>query len=134
MIQGVNQLYQGINPSKTLGCSIGVAGYPRDGQSREDLMRHADYAMYKAKEQGKNRYCSFSDEMNEQIHYLYVMETQLHRALDKQEFHMVYQLQYHLNSLEVSGAEALIRWQSANRFISPGNLSHSQNALVLFNQ
>lgn len=119
MIQGVYQLYQGINPSKTLGCSIGIAHYPRDGQSREDLMRHADYAMYKAKEQGKNRYCLFSDEMNEQIHYLYDMETQLHRALEKQEFYMVYQLQYQLNTLEVSGAETLIRWQTENRFISP---------------
>ncbi|UQB42646.1 EAL domain-containing protein [Thiomicrospira microaerophila] len=119
MIQGVYQLYQGINPSKTLGCSIGIAHYPRDGQSREDLMRHADYAMYKAKEQGKNRYCLFSDDMNEQIHYLYDMEIQLHRALEKQEFYMVYQLQYQLNTLEVSGAETLIRWQSENRFISP---------------
>ena len=119
MITGVKQLYQVINPSKTLGCSIGIAHYPKDGTNREDLMRHADYAMYKAKEQGKNRYCLFSDEMNEQIHYLYDSEIKLHRALEKQEFYLVYQLQYRLDTLSVSGAEALIRWESAGHFISP---------------
>jgi diguanylate cyclase (GGDEF)-like protein len=63
--------------SKTVGCSIGVASYPKDGKSQEDLMRHADFAMYKAKEQGKNQYCFFSDEMDQRIHYLYDMEQNL---------------------------------------------------------
>jgi diguanylate cyclase (GGDEF)-like protein len=119
IIGGVKDLYQIINPSKTLGCSIGIAHYPKDGQNREDIMTHADYAMYKAKEQGKNRYCLFSDEMNEQIHYLYDSEIRLHRALEKQEFFLVYQLQYRLDTLAVSGAEALIRWQAEDRLVSP---------------
>ena len=119
LIDGIRLLYQSINPSQTLGCSIGIANYPKDGKSLEDLMRHADFAMYKAKEQGKNGYCLFSDKMNEHIHYLYETEINLHQALLKQEFFLVYQPQYCLKTLEVVGAEALIRWQKGDRQIPP---------------
>lgn len=120
LIDTIKLQYQPINPSQTLGASIGIATYPKDGRSMEDLMRHADFAMYKAKEQGKNTFCLFSDKMNEHIHYLYESEINLHQALKQQEFFLVYQPQFHLQSGALIGAEALIRWQKGNRLISPG--------------
>lgn len=119
LIDSIKQLYQTNNQSQTLGCSIGIATYPKDGNSLEDLMRHADFSMYKAKEQGKNGYCLFSDKMNEHIHYLYQTEINLHQALVKGEFFVVYQPQYQLKTLEVTGAEALIRWRKDDQLIPP---------------
>jgi diguanylate cyclase (GGDEF)-like protein len=105
--------------SKPIGCSVGVASYPKDGLTPEALMRHADFAMYKAKEQGKNQYCFFSEEMNQRIHYLYNMEHKLQLAIENKQFRMHFQPQYDLQNGELTGAEALIRWQHQGQDISP---------------
>lgn len=120
IIDSIKQEFKAVNPSQTLGCSIGIACHPRDGKNIEDLMRHADFAMYKAKEEGKNCYRLFSDQMNEHIHYLYETELKLHHALKNKEFYLVYQPQYRLDSLEVVGAEALLRLKTDERDIPPG--------------
>ncbi len=105
--------------SKTVGCSIGVASYPQDGKSQEDLMRHADFAMYKAKEQGKNQYCFFSDEMDQHIHYLYDMEQNLQTAIEEKQLFMNFQPQFNLQNGQLTGAESLVRWQHQGQHISP---------------
>lgn len=105
--------------SKSVGCSIGVASYPKDGKNQEDLMRHADFAMYKAKEQGKNQYCFFSDAMNQRIHYLYDMEKNLQTAIEEEQLFMHFQPQFNLQNGQLTGAEALVRWQHQGQHISP---------------
>jgi EAL domain-containing protein (putative c-di-GMP-specific phosphodiesterase class I) len=105
--------------SKSIGCSIGVASYPKDGVSQAELMRHADFAMYKAKELGKNQYCFFSEAMNQRIHYLYDMEHNLQTALANRELTMHFQPQYNLQNGHLTGAEALVRWQHQGHAISP---------------
>lgn len=105
--------------SKSVSCSIGVASYPKDGKNQEDLMRRADFAMYKAKEQGKNQYCFFSDEMDQRIHYLYEMEKNLQSAIEEKQLFMHFQPQFNLKSGQLTGAEALVRWQHQGQFISP---------------
>ncbi|WP_127470798.1 EAL domain-containing protein [Thiomicrorhabdus aquaedulcis] len=112
----VNQINQ---YSKSIGCSIGVASYPKDGTTQAALMRHADFAMYKAKEQGKNQYCFFSEAMNERIHYLYDMEHNLQTALTNHELNIHFQPQYNLQNGQLTGAEALVRWQHLGKAVSP---------------
>lgn len=105
--------------SKSVTCSVGVASYPKDGENPEDLMRHADFAMYKAKEQGKNQYCFFSDEMDQHIHYLYNMEQNLQTAIEEKQLFMHFQPQFNLHNGQQTGAEALVRWQHQGQYISP---------------
>jgi len=95
-----------------LTASIGVAIYPEDGQSSTDLLRCADTAMYQAKSLGRNTYSYFTDEMNKNISRRLAIEEQMRGALERNEFEVFYQAQYNLSSMEVIGAEALLRWNN----------------------
>jgi len=91
--------------------SIGVALYPEDGADFETLRKKADMAMYRAKEAGRNTYRFFDQEMDvEAVEHL-LMRNGLRRALERQEFVLHYQPQIDLRSGQVTGAEALLRWQ-----------------------
>lgn len=91
--------------------SIGIAIYPNHTISLEEFMVYADNAMYKAKSQGKNRYVVYTPELfNNSIGDL-TLETDLRKALEKNEFILHYQPQVCIYSGEVVGVEALIRWQ-----------------------
>ncbi|RKZ57522.1 MAG: two-component system response regulator, partial [Gammaproteobacteria bacterium] len=91
--------------------SIGIALYPQDGTQMDNLIKHADVAMYHVKGQGKNGYQFYSNEMN--IPYIenLSLDTGIHRALDNDEFNLVYQPQVNLRSGEIVGIEALLRWE-----------------------
>ncbi|MGF7033213.1 diguanylate cyclase (GGDEF)-like protein/PAS domain S-box-containing protein [Paenibacillus mucilaginosus] len=100
--------------------SIGIAMYPDDGLDIEMLMIHADTAMYKAKERGKNQYLLYSSEMQTRSHEKIRMETSLRRALENNEFVLYYQPQIDIRSGKVKGVEALVRWQHPERgIVSP---------------
>jgi len=91
--------------------SIGVALYPDDGRDFESLMKKTDAAMYRAKEMGKNTYCFFDKQMNDDaIEHLH-LRNGLSRAVERGEFMLHYQPQIDLASGAVIGAEALIRWR-----------------------
>ena len=93
-----------------IGASIGIAIYPNDGDSHEELLRNADMAMYHAKDEGKNNFQFFMPSMNKQAHNRLVLENKLRNAIEQDHFQLFYQPQLDLKTGEVIGTEALIRW------------------------
>ncbi|MBL4710989.1 MAG: EAL domain-containing protein [Gammaproteobacteria bacterium] len=94
-----------------VSASIGIALYPQDGTNIENLIKHADVAMYHVKGQGKNGYQFYSNEMNEPYIENLSLDTGIHKALDNDEFKLVYQPQINLRTGEIVGVEALLRWE-----------------------
>ena len=101
--------------------SIGVAVFPRDGESSDMLLRNADIAMYKAKAYGKNGYKFFSPEINNSYQDRIVLENELRQAVSKGEFELHFQPQVSINRGRVVGLEALIRWRHpVHGLLNPG--------------
>jgi diguanylate cyclase (GGDEF)-like protein/PAS domain S-box-containing protein len=91
--------------------SIGVALYPVDGTSVDELSRKADHAMYAAKAAGKNQFCYFTRAMDEKAHMRLRMSNELHHALTLDQFSVHYQPIVNLSNGHVVKAEALLRWK-----------------------
>ncbi|MFL6750258.1 MAG: putative bifunctional diguanylate cyclase/phosphodiesterase, partial [Sphingomicrobium sp.] len=96
--------------SVDIGASVGVAISPDHGTAIESLMRAADVAMYRAKQQGGGRYCLFSEELAEEHQRKIDTEAALSEAVQRGEFVLALQPQLSFATGEVSGAEALLRW------------------------
>ncbi len=90
--------------------SIGIALYPSDARDMDTLLKHADMAMYKAKEHGRNNFQFFSQQMHESAQQHLKLETSLRQALGKSEFSLVYQPQMDIQNGRLTGVEALLRW------------------------
>lgn len=100
--------------------SIGIALYPDDGVSSEQLLAHADAAMYNAKGAGRNRHRFFRPEMNEEAMRRLGFREEVRRAIQQDEFRLYYQPKFDCLTDELVGAEALIRWQHPERgFVPP---------------
>jgi EAL domain-containing protein (putative c-di-GMP-specific phosphodiesterase class I) len=93
-----------------LEASIGIALFPDDGKKEDELLRHAELAMYEAKREGRNTYQFFSEQMNRNAFERLQLEVNLRQALRNNEFFMVYQPQISLDGMRVIGVEALMRW------------------------
>jgi diguanylate cyclase len=91
--------------------SIGISVFPTDGRDAETLLKNADTAMYRVKEQGKNNFEFYTPEMNEAISKKMKLEIGIRKALDHKEFFLVYQPQVCVETGQLLGVEALIRWQ-----------------------
>lgn len=91
--------------------SIGIAVYPDNGRDVEELMKNADVALYRAKEQGRNTYQFYEREMNARAYELLLLEGNLRQALDQQQFVLYYQPQIDLRSGKTTGFETLLRWE-----------------------
>lgn len=91
--------------------SIGIAFYPLHGGDAETLVRKADTAMYKAKEQGKNTFCLYSYSLSAAAMQKMTLEAELRRALEKEELTVYYQPVVNLSTGNIIGTEALVRWQ-----------------------
>jgi len=98
-----------------LTSSVGISLYPDDGVDIETLIKHADVAMHRAKEQGRNAYQFFANEMNERATRRVALETGIRGALERNEFFLVYQPQVSLLGQRVVGLEALIRWRHPDK-------------------
>lgn len=95
----------------TTSCSIGIGIYPTDGPDPKTLMKHADVAMYDAKAKGRNNYQFFSHELNAKAQERLSIETYLRLALRRNELQLYYQPRVSFKTGQVTGVEALIRWQ-----------------------
>ena len=94
--------------------SIGIAVFPDDGMEMEDLLKHADVALYHAKGAGRNTFEFYSDSMNEAAFHRLLLESGLRRALERDEFVLCYQPQVLVPEGRILGLEALIRWNHPN--------------------
>jgi diguanylate cyclase (GGDEF)-like protein/PAS domain S-box-containing protein len=98
-----------------VSCSIGVALHPEDGADARTLLKHADSAMYRAKDSGRDNFQFFTRELNTLMTERLEMEGHLRRALERQQFVLAYQPRVDLDSGRIVAAEALLRWRIPKR-------------------
>jgi len=121
MLAVVSQPWISEHGEFNVSCSIGVALFPNDGADAQTLLKHADSAMYRAKESGRNNYQFFTRELNALMSERLAMESSLRRALERDQFMLHYQPRIDLRTGRIIGAEALIRWNLPDQgVVAPG--------------
>ncbi len=110
LLNGISRPFTAQGHTLTVSASIGIALFPRDGNTFEELHKNADIAMYKAKELGRNRYHFFTQELNSAAMERLVLENALRRALDENQLNLHFQPQVEIASGRIIGTEALLRW------------------------
>ena len=95
-----------------VGCSIGIAIYPQAGRDAESLLKNADMAMYKAKQEEGSSFCFFTDAMNKNVRRQLRMEANLRKALKKNQFFLQYQPRVDVETNKVVAVESLLRWDN----------------------
>src|SRR5574344_237913 len=113
IIKKVNEKIFINKHSLHVGCSIGIAKYPVDGEDYSSLMKHADTAMYKAKQNGKNRYEFYTKDLTNIVSRRFEIEQALAVGLKNDEFYVVYQPKYYKKKKKIYSVEALLRWNSS---------------------
>jgi len=120
MLAVITQPYRLAGREIFCSCSIGVTIYPNDGMNSNSLLMHADTAMYHAKQHGRNQFRLYDKTMNAQAEERLQLETDLHYALERNEFEFHYQPQLNLTSGRIQSFEALIRWRHTDKgLLSP---------------
>ncbi|THF77989.1 putative bifunctional diguanylate cyclase/phosphodiesterase [Cohnella fermenti] len=102
-----------------LTTSIGISMYPTDGESPVSLMKNAEAALYSAKAEGKNTLRFYLPAMNDNLRESVLLETDLRKALEREEFYLVYQPQISAITGQVVGVEALLRWNHGKKGLIP---------------
>ncbi|MDH3320532.1 MAG: EAL domain-containing protein, partial [Betaproteobacteria bacterium] len=102
-----------------ISASIGIAAFPEDGEDAETLLKNADIAMYRAKESARNCYRFFTAEMNQRTLAKVQLNTDLRRAIEREEFTLHYQPKVDLGDGQLRGMEALLRWNHPERGMVP---------------
>src|SRR5690606_34535536 len=104
-----------------ISASIGIALYPTDGETPEALVSHADTALYRAKQDGRGIYRFYETAMGAEVRDRRLLEHDLRHAVSRNQLRLVYQPQVDIRSGEVTGFEALVRWDHPERgSVSPG--------------
>ena len=113
IVQEMAQPFNVAGQELYVTASIGIAVYPQDTQNVDDLLKYADVAMYAAKKQGRNNYQFFVKELSQHIAQRLLLQTELMHAIEKNEFYLHYQPLVNLDTNEIIGVEALLRWKNA---------------------
>jgi diguanylate cyclase (GGDEF)-like protein/PAS domain S-box-containing protein len=119
VIEAVSAPYTIDGQQVVIGTSVGIAVGPADGLAPDQLIRNSDLALYRAKADGRGTYRFFGPEMDAQMQARHLMEHDLRNALPAGEFELHYQPVVNLESNEISGVEALIRWRHPEKGIVP---------------
>jgi len=121
LLTAIIQPIQIKNKSYTISASIGVSIYPQDEDDSDTLLRHADQAMYTAKQSGKNRFHIYDTALDRRARDQHDFLKSIRHGLKQGQFELYYQPKIHLLSKELAGAEALIRWCHPERgLLAPG--------------
>jgi diguanylate cyclase (GGDEF)-like protein/PAS domain S-box-containing protein len=110
LIKAVSAPFEVDRHTLYLTASIGISIFPDDGVEASALLRNADSAMYHAKETGRNRFQYYTEDMTNEAYERVLLEAQLRTALEQDELELFYQPQIDLGSGQISGLEALLRW------------------------
>ena len=102
-----------------ISASLGISMYPADDVDLDELIRHTDMAMYRAKLGGRGTYCFYSADMSADVAARLSLETDLRRAIERGEFVLHYQPKVRLSTGDVTGVEALLRWHCPGRGLVP---------------
>ena len=126
LLEAISLPIQIGNRQFEVSASIGVSLYPSDDHDADTLLRHADQAMYTAKQSGKNRYYLYDAEHDQRARSHHEFLRRLALALVRQEFELYYQPKVDMRTLQLTGAEALIRWQHPERgLLAPAEFLHA---------
>jgi diguanylate cyclase (GGDEF)-like protein len=121
VVEAMRQPWKIFEHNFTISSSLGVSVYPNDGEDAETLIKHADIAMYQAKEQGRDGYMFFTKAMNEKLHSDMKLAQDMRASIEDQGFKLFYQPKINTMTRKIVGAEALIRWvHPEDGMISPG--------------
>jgi diguanylate cyclase (GGDEF)-like protein len=121
MLAAIGQPYRIAGHELFSSCSIGISVFPNDGADSSMLLKHADTAMYHAKQHGRDRIHLYDPAMNAMAEERLQLETDLHYALARNEFQFHYQPQLDLESGRIVAVEALMRWNHPTRgLLAPG--------------
>jgi len=126
VLNAFNEPFELLGNDYSVSTSIGISIYPDDANTPDGLLQNADAAMYRAKEAGRNGYAYFSDEMTTIAFERVLLESNIKRALDNDEFVLHFQPQIEIQSGKIVGVEVLLRWDHPDmgtlgprRFIQP---------------
>lgn len=130
LLGALNQPFPLAGGKAMVSASIGIALYPSDAADPEDLLRHAEQAMYAAKNSGRHRYSYFTGSMQAAAQQRLRLAAELRRAVVQQEFELVYQPIVQLATGQVARAEALLRWRHPQRgLLAPADfIGHAETA------
>jgi len=103
----------------SVNCSLGISVFPEHGTDGETLIKNADAAMYSAKDNGRNNFRFFTEEMNARVVERLTLENSLRLAMEKEQLFLVYQPQLDIATGRITGMEALLRWQHPDLGLVP---------------
>ncbi|MGB1201860.1 MAG: putative bifunctional diguanylate cyclase/phosphodiesterase, partial [Cognaticolwellia aestuarii] len=120
VLEVIGKPFRVAGEEHVLSASLGISVFPDDANSVEEILRHADSAMYKAKQIAANSYCYFSHDLQEEMNKRLEVGNYLRKALETNDLQVHYQPKYDLKTDDIIGAEALVRLKGADdEFISP---------------